>query len=293
MTTILNCKITNTSTQIRLPYIDDITTTYLLGSGYHSGIDLYADTIYSICPCVCTYVGYDDQDKNVIIVQYDASTSFRYANLKDVSVEPGDIIESGQELGHADKFVHFEYLNRQPSKWCVRVGHESYYKHDPISYVMGEVKFNDLSQYTTYDAINVDIDLKVQYGELVQLMEDDTILNIQDVKTSRFEKLYGDLNKSELSYILAPKKFKYENRSAQDLVGCVVAISDDSHNTSSYAVILDVFNGASWNAISSKCAKDLGCTDLQISSGCTHMSRFSIYADFDSIPDWRSILNNG
>lgn len=154
------CPITLTSSFIRMPFVDNKKSIwYNRNGGYHSGIDIECRTVYALCPCVCTYIGYDTNDKHVVIVQYDAYTSFRYANLATVSVAVNEIIPIETEIGTTyDGFVHFEYWNRTESEWIARVGKETYYKHDPYEYAVGNVEF-DLS--TEYD-IEYDVDPDLQ-----------------------------------------------------------------------------------------------------------------------------------
>lgn len=157
---IENCPVCLKTCFISMPYIDNKSNIwYNRNGGYHSGIDLQCKEVYSICPSVCTYVGYDNQDKHVVIIQYDAHTSFRYANLAEVLVNPGDIIEIEQQIGITyGNVLHFELLTRELSSWCVRVGHETYYKHDPYKYVKGEVEFDLRSEYN----IEYDVDPDLQ-----------------------------------------------------------------------------------------------------------------------------------
>ena len=144
---IRQCPITLTNSEVKVPWIDsEKDPWYKKYGGFHTGIDIIGRNVYANCPCVCTYIGHTEEDRNVVIIQYDKTTSFRFANLVSVNVSTNAIVEQGQLIGVANRFVHFEYLNRESSQWCVRVGHETYYKHDPYTYVKGEVEFNTYSQ---------------------------------------------------------------------------------------------------------------------------------------------------
>lgn len=148
---IKNCPVTLSDSTMLMPFIDTKSNIwYNRNGGYHTGIDLSGTDAYAICDCVVTYVGCNSDEHHVVIVQYDRETSFRYTNLTSVSVTKGSTVASETHIGRCNKYVHFEYLNRTPSTWKVRSGNESYYKHDPISYVRGEVTFTNGSKTVQY-----------------------------------------------------------------------------------------------------------------------------------------------
>lgn len=101
---------------------------------YHSGIDFYADTAYSCSEGTVIATGTDGETYSVT-VQQDVNTIFRYCHLESISVRAGDYLQAGFIIGFARDYVHFEFCTRyaENSKWCVRVGTEQYYKHDPLT----------------------------------------------------------------------------------------------------------------------------------------------------------------
>ena len=64
---IENCPITQSNTHLLVPWISDSRSKeYKNYGGYHTGVDIEATAVYALCPCVCTYTGYNKEDKNVI-----------------------------------------------------------------------------------------------------------------------------------------------------------------------------------------------------------------------------------
>lgn len=98
---------------------------------YHTGLDVFTDKVYNVCKGVVIFVGVVEGRWSVI-VQVNADICIRYSNLSKVLVEEGQPIYYDVEIGHADKYVHFEYCTRQQnnSKWPVRAGTQTYYKQD-------------------------------------------------------------------------------------------------------------------------------------------------------------------
>lgn len=137
---ILFAKITDSNKGIRLPWIGDETDTLFKRHGYHTGLDLYANHVYSFTSGVVTSIGKEDSHY-AVTVQYDAQTSLRYLHLKTISVGAGQIVQQGFNLGTADQYVHFEYItkNKKDSLWSVRIGTETYYKHNPFDIIGGEI----------------------------------------------------------------------------------------------------------------------------------------------------------
>lgn len=133
-------RITDSNKGIKLPWIGDDTDTLFKEHGYHTGLDLYANQVYSFTSGVVTSIG-KDKSHYAVTVQYDAQTSLRYLHLKTVSIGAGQIVQQGFNIGIADKYVHFEYVtkNKEDSLWPVRIGTETYYKHNPLDIIGGEI----------------------------------------------------------------------------------------------------------------------------------------------------------
>ena len=124
--------------EVRLPWIGSDKHKLYKEHGFHTGIDLYAYGVYSLCNGVVTSVG-NDGKHYAVTVQYNAFASLRYLHLKEPSVDAGQIVQQGFSIGTADKYVHFEYVTREKgdSNWPVRIGTETYYKHDPLDMIGG------------------------------------------------------------------------------------------------------------------------------------------------------------
>ena len=134
---IKDCSLLMTKAQILRPYVapDNVNSDgklrkYYNKYGYHFGVDLvphndlssltkfdYSLKTYSPCMGVVIDIsqyqlfesGYG-RDSWAVVIQYDANTSFRVANLSSVSVNKGDDITQGDLIGISNKYVHFEML---------------------------------------------------------------------------------------------------------------------------------------------------------------------------------------
>lgn len=106
---------------------------------YHTGLDIFADDVYSVCKGVVLFVGNNGKHKSVS-VQIDANQCVRYCNLLEVYVEPGQAIVLDTHVGKADKFIHFEYCTRTRPIFShvvsnVRIGTQTYYKQNPRTFI--------------------------------------------------------------------------------------------------------------------------------------------------------------
>lgn len=120
-------------TCILVPWIDNPYDKQYKPYGYHTGVDLKCTNVYSGVSGVVIQTGIDSSGMYELTIQYDAITSLRYMHLKHVSTHTGAILQAGDHIGVADKYVHFEYISTQQetSKWPVRVGAVTYFKHNP------------------------------------------------------------------------------------------------------------------------------------------------------------------
>lgn len=137
--------ITKSPADIITPYIsNEQDSWYKTYGGYHTGVDISANEVYSYAPGVITQIGKDRNGLYTIVIQYSADISFRYTHLKSVYITEGQAINKGEFVGVAKEFVHFEYLTREQegSMWVVRVGKLSWYKHNPELVLNGGVLLN-------------------------------------------------------------------------------------------------------------------------------------------------------
>jgi len=139
---ITNCVITHEDSEILKEY--DVKT----GSKvYHTGVDIKATTLYTPCQGVCIFTGLVS-NKPSCTIQYSQNICIRYTHLKEVSIEAGQLVEYNQNIGIADKYVHFEYLTSEPIYpsfrvfFCATVSYYMY-KHDPMLILEGNVVFDN------------------------------------------------------------------------------------------------------------------------------------------------------
>lgn len=139
--------------EMRLPWIGSEKHELYKEHGFHTGIDLYAENVYSLCSGVVTHVG-TDGNHYAVTVQYDGEISLRYLHLKSISVVAGQTVQQGFGIGVADKYVHLEYATKTKgdSIWSVRIGTQTYYKHNPLEINM--VSITD-AMYDTSDIVEV------------------------------------------------------------------------------------------------------------------------------------------
>lgn len=141
---LINSPITKSTTSILFPWIvNKQSMWYARYGGYHSGIDIKANSVYSYSDGVVMQIGTDGKTFEVSI-QYDVNNIIRYMNLKNVSVSYGQNIVAGDLIGIAKDFVHFEHCtldktNELPlnMEWAIRLESVQYYKHDPEPLING------------------------------------------------------------------------------------------------------------------------------------------------------------
>ena len=159
-----NCVITLENSNVWKDYV------VYIKQEYHTGIDLFADNIYSPCKGVVIQVCNVDKYLGVVI-QYSEHVGLRFTHLESVFVNPGDIVENKQKIGLAKNFVHFEYLTTEANNpaFKVRIGELEFYKHDPRLVLNGNVKFDQTKSQIEYSP---DL-LYSNYMELNTLIENE------------------------------------------------------------------------------------------------------------------------
>lgn len=133
--TITHCMLTDLSKSVTVSRGWQISR-----NAIHTGVDIELTQVCSVCRGVVIDIGQDLYESGYsIIIQYDVNQCVRYGHIKQVSVVVGQVIETHQVIGIANKFVHFEYLHTQvPSNdmFPVRVGTVTYYKYNPTGLVV-------------------------------------------------------------------------------------------------------------------------------------------------------------
>ena len=130
---ITNCVVTNSDAEVVKEYVDsDRSALYKVYKGYHTGVDLKSSNVYSMCPGVVSIVNTMPDSKLLsVVIQFDATNCIIYSNIVNSMVDVGQIVSTYQQIGTCKDFVHFEYANTVPSRWPVRVGAQTFFKHDP------------------------------------------------------------------------------------------------------------------------------------------------------------------
>lgn len=149
---IENCVLTNSNTTIRTPwYVVD--NYYTRRIHIHTGVDVVAESVYSICDGIVIYSGTELDGKHyTCVIQYDASLVFQYSNLSDNQLDSGMYVYKGQLLGTADHFVHVEALVATAPDLVFPVTFNSitYYKIDPTPYIDGRIDLVSPTSYNQY-----------------------------------------------------------------------------------------------------------------------------------------------
>lgn len=179
---------------------------------YHTGLDISAATVYSICKGVVLFVGKDEDNKYVVSVQVNNTQCVRYGHLNEVSVIAGQLVDA-HVIGTADQYVHFEYCTTDVSGsiWPVRLGEVTYYKHNPYPVISGEISLDSTG---AYDALSSQVDpsdildTSVITPYIATLGENVTSLNVSLLKSAEVVglmlqcgALYNDVHMKRSHYI--------------------------------------------------------------------------------------------
>lgn len=134
---ITNCPVTHSDSIILKEYVDDKNSDlYKKYRGFHKGIDIEGQSVFSIFPGKIVNVGKDSGYRSIII-RYDNNNLIMYKHLKSIvyDVSVGQDVDVSKLLGYACKYVHVQYLSREKSRWPVRVNDETFYANDPTDIV--------------------------------------------------------------------------------------------------------------------------------------------------------------
>lgn len=152
---IENCSITGgKSALITKEYVDDRSDPlYKVYGGYHDGVDLAGQDVYSFCSGKVVRVGRNSRGYTVT-VECGESQCVAYAYLKSVSVKVNDELSTGDRIGLSSKTIHFEYISDQTSIWPVRIVDQTLYKNNPMPLLQqGSSYFTQYGQDTYQDYI--------------------------------------------------------------------------------------------------------------------------------------------
>lgn len=169
---IPNCGITKQNSEVL-----ESCTQYKAGNRYHIAYDIIGNNIYTLYDgtVVISNTGHIGQS---VIVQTGMSFCIVYANLKYTTVNPGDYVSKGQQIGVANRYVHVEFLTKEPSDWVVRVAGINWYKQDPSVLFTSSLSTANNAQFDTlgiielsdypsgdYDKVNAHIDFILSNNE--------------------------------------------------------------------------------------------------------------------------------
>lgn len=97
--------------------------------GYHTGVDITGDSVYALYSGTIVLVN-EDTSGMCVILHVDSEFCLSYKHIDTVTVHSGDEVSQGDKIGDVTKYVHVELLTYEPSIWPVRIGSETWYKHD-------------------------------------------------------------------------------------------------------------------------------------------------------------------
>lgn len=130
MTVIKNCVLVGGRDAEVISEFDETATPYMHQGELHSGTDIKATNVYSVCPGT-VMIANKYENHYIVVVQYNLGSCMMYHHLKSITVKVNDQIQLSDKIGVADRWVHVCYLTQQSSIWPVRVLDRTYYKHNP------------------------------------------------------------------------------------------------------------------------------------------------------------------
>lgn len=117
---------------------------------FHTGVQIPANNVYSYSQGVVIGIG-KQSDAYFVTVQFDAGNLFRYCHMKSVNVSINEIVQAGDLIGSAKRWMRFEWATTaESSKFAVWFGDVTYFKQNPERLFSGEVvlRANDWSKVT-------------------------------------------------------------------------------------------------------------------------------------------------
>lgn len=143
---IKNCNLTQSDVEV---FTDGDKCFGVYKNSVHTGVDIKATSVFSICQGVVIAV-YNNDKTHSVIVQYDRNVFFRYSNLLSVDVTKGQTIQQDDKIGDC-KSVHFEYLRKDKvgldviiNLFGVRV-----YPNDPVPILSGQITYTPVLDPTS------------------------------------------------------------------------------------------------------------------------------------------------
>lgn len=144
---ISNCGITLSDAEVLKPCVMSKTDpNYKKLGGFHTGLDIKAENIFTIYQGRIVYVG-KESSGYVVFIQTGDSFCIGYKHLLGVSVNLNDLLEPTYTVGYADKYVHVEVYTREKSIFPVRVGNDTFYKQDANLLFNGGLNTDDMYAY--------------------------------------------------------------------------------------------------------------------------------------------------
>lgn len=97
--------------------------------GYHTGVDLATERVYSLYSGTVVDIGQGSEGQSVVI-QTGSSLCICYRWLRATTIQVGQDINEKTYLGIVNKYVHVESYEKSKSAWPVRLGNNEWYKSD-------------------------------------------------------------------------------------------------------------------------------------------------------------------
>lgn len=142
---VKNCVLTQSNTTITKLYGKQKDGTY------HTGVDITATSVYSICNSVVTDIAKEAAGTYIVTCQYDDDRSIRYGNLTCIDISTGQPVSYKSKIGECAGHVHFEYLERSATNmFPVRIGGQTYFKVDPVDVIAND-RSKALGEYAKHD----------------------------------------------------------------------------------------------------------------------------------------------
>lgn len=127
---------------------------------YHTSIDVYGESGYNLLAGIVIGVS-TGIEKVAVTIRISSDYCMRYGNLKNVKAVVGDAVQTHAKLGDSyNGYVSFEYCTTIRSKFVVRAGDNTYFKHDPYDFLINDI-FPEIPNYS-YDYV------KYKYPDLAK-----------------------------------------------------------------------------------------------------------------------------
>lgn len=124
---------------------------------FHTGLDIEAFHVVAPYKCRIAYIG-DESSGRTVVMQTGSSFCICYKHLESVSCSLNDILDPMYFVGNANQYVHVEVYKHTNSDFPVRIGSETWYKHDANLLINGALEVAAMQAYKpTYTDVDATI----------------------------------------------------------------------------------------------------------------------------------------